>query len=322
MFVRICGSTRHRIGCAITVWLSSAIAPALAIMPVEQPVDALTALEELHSQDLAWTSPRMQAFMRQWLEVTEPDESPCAPAEVKLSPMTTVCEYTLDNQAGDAGASRLLLGMVGTDKSTARIVSAVSPRRLSDDTWKCRPAPLDTFVCLPVGEDDSLFARWDNWLPRTQSEWFARQAMDPEMRYLQSVLASGQAMPADMPALLAWKQWQGVAMNTVRIERLVLIGQLCRVLDPADAATITRRAHTELDQHTSPLTDRNLRRAKDWLKALRIGATQSARVSDATDEASCQRFAAPYGTLSKLLTWTDKPQEASPGVRASPRTLP
>lgn len=326
MFVCISGIARHRVGCAVSVWLSSAIAPALAIMPVEHPVDAMAALEELRSEDLAWTSPRMQAFMRQWLDVVELDESPCAPAEVKLSPMTTVCEYTPDDQTGAAGPSRLLLGIVGNDKNTARLVSVVSTRRLSDEAWKCQPAPLDTFVCVPLGgdsgEDDTLFARWDKWLPRTQSEWYARYAMDPEMRYIQSVLASGQPMPADLPGLLAWKKWQGVAMNTVRIERLVLVGQLCRVLEPSDAATIVRNAHAELDQDRRQLADQDRRRAKDWLRALRMGATQSARISDVTDEASCQRFAAPYGTLSKLLTWTDKPQEASPGVRASPRTLP
>ncbi|WP_139230473.1 MULTISPECIES: hypothetical protein [unclassified Pseudomonas] len=310
----------------MTLWLSGALAPAMALSPVEQPIDAMAALEDLRSEDLAWTSPKMRDFMALWFDVTELDEPPCAPADIKLSPITTVCEYKSGDQTDLSRPPRLLIGIVGKDANTARIVSVISERALSEASWKCRPSPLNTFVCTPVGgdsaEDDRLFTQWDKWLPRTESEWLVWHATDPEMRYIQSAVASGGTMPADVPRLLSWKRWQGEATNTVRIERLVMIGQLCRVLDQADADTITRNARVQLDYSRYALADQDRRRAKEWLKALRTGATQSARLSDVTDEASCQRFAASYGTLSKLLTWTDKPQEASPGVRASPRTLP
>lgn len=326
MFAGVPDIARRRAACVLTLWLSSALAPAMALTPVEQPIDPMAALEDFRSEDLAWTSRKMRDFMELWFDVTELDELPCAPADIKLSPITTICEYKPDNQADHSKPPRLLVGLVGKDANTARIVSVVSERALSEATWKCRPSQLNTFVCTPVGgdsaEDDRLFTQWGKWLPRTESEWFAWHATDPEMRYIQSAVASGGTMPADVQRLLSWKNWQGEATNAVRIERLVMIGQLCRVLDQADADTITRNAHAQLNYNRYALADQDKRRAKEWLKALRIGATQSARLSDATDEASCKRFAAPYGTLSKLLTWTDKPQEASPGVRASPRTFP
>lgn len=325
MFVCSSRVSQFRILCVAALWLSSALTPALALSPVEQPMNAIDALAELGPEDLAWASPRMRDYMRQWFDVAELDESPCAPADVKLAPITSVCEYKPANQSGYTGPPQLLLGIVGQDKNSARVGSVVSQRALSYP-WSCRPSQLGTFVCLSVGadsnENEQVFARWDKWLPRNETELLAWYAADPEMRYIQSVLASGKAMPADVPGLLAWKQWQGMAMNMVRMERLVLIGQICRVLNPDDAQTILRNASAELAQHRFQLTDQYRSRAKDWLKALRIGATQSARVSDVTDEASCQRFAEPYGTLSKLLTWTDKPQESAPGVRASPWTLP
>ncbi|OUM75907.1 hypothetical protein AUC60_02065 [Pseudomonas caspiana] len=326
MFAGVPGTARRRTACVLTLWLSGALAPAMALTPVEQPIDPMAALEDFRSEDLAWTSSKMRDFMELWFDVTELDEPPCGPADMKLSPITTVCEYKPDNQADQSKPPRLLVGIVGKDANTARIVSVVSERALNDASWKCRPSQPGTVVCTPVGGDsaeaDKLFTHWDKWLPRTESEWFAWYATDPEMRYIQSAVASGGTMPADIPRLLSWKKWQGEAMNTVRLERLVMIGQLCRVLDQADADTITRNAHAQLNYSRYALADQDKRRAKEWLRALRTGATQSARLSDATDEASCQRFAAPYGTLSKLLTWTDKPQEASPGVRASPRTLP
>ncbi|AHG43592.1 hypothetical protein N018_12555 [Pseudomonas syringae CC1557] len=326
MLAGVLSIAQHRAVCVLTLWLSGALAPAMALSPVEQPIDAMEALEDFRSADLAWTSPKMRDFMQVWFDVTELDEPPCGPADMKLSPITTVCEYKPDNQTDLSRPPRLLVGIVGKDANTARIVSVVSERALNDVSWNCRPSQLNTVVCTPVGgdsaEDDRLFTQWDKWLPRTESEWFAWHATDPEMRYIQSAVASGGTMPADVPRLLSWKNWQGEAMNTVRIERLVMIGQLCRVLDQADAETITRNARVQLSYSQFALADQDRRRAKEWLKALRIGATQSARLSDATDEASCKRFAAPYGTLSKLLTWTDKQQEASPGVRASPRTLP
>ncbi|WP_407315366.1 hypothetical protein [Pseudomonas sp. nanlin1] len=326
MFAGIPGIARRRTLAVLTLWLSGALAPAMALSPVDQPIDAMQALEDLRPKNLAWTSPEMRDFMQLWFNVGDLDEAPCAPADAKLSPITTVCEYKSGNQTDNAKPPRLLLGIVGKDPNTARVVSVVSERALRETSWKCRPSQPGTFVCTPVGgdsaEDERLFTQWDKWLPRTESEWFAWHATDPEMRYIQSTLASGGAMPADIPRLLAWKNWQGVAMNTVRLERLVMIGQLCRVLDQADADTIVRTASAQLNQSRFALADQDRRRAKEWLKALRMGATQSARLSDVTDEASCQRFAAPYGTLAKLLTWTDKPQEASPGVRASPWTLP
>lgn len=143
--------------------------------------------------------------------------------------------------------------------------------------------------------------------------------IDSEQRYIQSVFASGKTVPAEVMNLRSWKQWQDTATITIRIERLVLIGQACQVLNRDDGSTIIRNAYYELEGARFRLAEEYRVRAKDWLRALRIGATQSANLSDMTDDAPCKQFSVPYGMLSKLMTWTDRPQEITPGVVAGPR---
>lgn len=323
MFGGLSGIPGNRTVCMAALWLCSALAPVFALSPAYQPVDAVGALGDLTAEDLAFTSPKMREVMRQWLDVVKLDEAPCAPADIKLAPITIVCEYTPDYQFGYARLPALMLGIVGKSTEDARVASVVSDRALPFYQWTCRTSQKSVFICVPNGasrsEHDQMFAVWDNWLPRTETELLAWHRTDSEQRYVESVVASGKTVPADVMNLRAWKQWQDVAANTVRIERLVLIGQTCRVLGRDDGRTIIRNTHDELADARFRLAEDYRVRAKDWLKALRVGATQSASLSDMTDEASCKQFSAPYGMLAKLMTWTDRPQEIAPGVVAGPR---
>ena len=114
----------------------------------------------------------------------------------------------------------------------------------------------------------------------------------------------------------------GVAMQTVRMERLVAIGQLCRSLSGETAALIVERASEELHKAQQELDGEDRQWAKAYLEGLRVGAFQSARLSEAADEPSCRRFVEPGGILTKLMTWTDEPQQAALGILAIPRTVP
>ncbi|MDJ0275896.1 hypothetical protein QLH51_03650 [Sphingomonas sp. 2R-10] len=113
-----------------------------------------------------------------------------------------------------------------------------------------------------------------------------------------------------------------LAVPMVRMERLVAIGQLCRSLNEETAALIVERASAEVLEARRELGGGDLAWADTYLEALRAGAFRSARLSDVADDPSCRRFAEPGGTLTKLLTWTDEPQQVSPGIAASPRTTP
>lgn len=123
-------------------------------------------------------------------------------------------------------------------------------------------------------------------------------------------------------AAMQRKMFEGMAMRMVRIERLVAIGKLCQVLAEDDADLILAAARAEIDHEQSLMVDADQPWGATYLEGLRRGAFQSADLVDATDPAGCEAFSRPGGALTKILTWTGRPQESSPGVRVSPRTLP
>lgn len=317
------GPALNRTACIAALWLCSAQVPVLALTPAYQPVDAVEALGDLSAEDLTFRSPKMREFMRQWFDVVALDEAPCAPADIKLAPINIVCEFRPDYQFGYVRLPAIMVGIVGKSVEDARIASVVSDRTLPFYQWTCRTSYLGAYICMPNSasrsEHDQMFSLWDNWLPRTEAQMLAWHQIDSEQRYIQSVFASGKTVPAEVMNLRSWKQWQDTATITIRIERLVLIGQACQVLNRDDGSTIIRNAHYELEGARFRLAEEYRVRAKDWLRALRIGATQSANLSDMTDDAACKQFSVPYGMLSKLMTWTDRPQEITPGVVAGPR---
>lgn len=114
----------------------------------------------------------------------------------------------------------------------------------------------------------------------------------------------------------------GTAARMVRIQRLVSIGVLCQSLSEEDAELIFSNADEEITYAYGRLAEQHQAWASAYLEGVRMGALQSADLLDAVNEDACRRFAAPGGDLVKILTWTDRPQEISPGIRASPRTLP
>ena len=306
-------------GCLAMV-LAAAPIPALTTMPAGHPAEALAGFG---ADDLAWASPRLRAFLHDRFGISHLNEPLCAPAGRGLKIVDIICE----DQGGDvpdrAGPPRLLIGFAGRDEANARIVGAVSSKPIASDLWHCRPTRAELFVCIPRtidrAEEDRRFAAWTAWLPSTLDETARWMSNDRDMRYLQR---KPQPYSKADWSMLHRKIFEGTAMTTVRIERLVAIGRICGSLSEADATVILRNAQGKLDADRANLDESDRDRAAAHLRALRTGALQSASLSDVTDPASCQRFAAPYGTLAKLLTWTDRPQEAAPGILASPRTIP
>lgn len=107
----------------------------------------------------------------------------------------------------------------------------------------------------------------------------------------------------------------------VRIERLARIGVLCRQLSDDDAALIVANAGEDAAFYQSVLPAEQQAKFADYYDGLRQGALVSADPG-VPGPAECEAFARPGGTLIKLLTWTGRPQFISPGILASPRTLP
>lgn len=107
----------------------------------------------------------------------------------------------------------------------------------------------------------------------------------------------------------------------VRIERLTTIGVLCRLLTEEDTRLIIANARQEMEFGRSVLSDEQEADFAVFYDGLRYGALTAA-APDAPTPAECEAFARPGGTLIKLLTWTGRPQFISPGVLASPRTIP
>jgi|GEM_PF-419586 len=148
-------------------------------------------------------------------------------------------------------------------------------------------------------------------------DYGATQADEPTTEEIRRQLLAQPGMMKIMRDLFA-----GTAMQVVRLERLVGVGQLCRVLDQEDADEILRNGHAMLADSRRMIADEDAEWATTYLEGLRVGATQSADLLDVVDEDQCRKFAESGGALTRILTWTDKPQESSPGVRASPRTFP
>ncbi|WP_349970090.1 hypothetical protein [Pseudomonas caspiana] len=72
----------------------------------------------------------MREFMRQWFDVVALDETPCAPADIKLAPINIVCEFRPDYQFGYVRLPAIMVGIVGKSVEDARIASVVSDRTL------------------------------------------------------------------------------------------------------------------------------------------------------------------------------------------------
>ena len=107
----------------------------------------------------------------------------------------------------------------------------------------------------------------------------------------------------------------------VRIERLVVIGARCDLLTEEDGQLIIANARAEMEFDQSVLLEDQQRAFALYHEGLRQGALVAADPGlPRPDE--CEEFGKPGGALIKLLTWTGRRQFISPGVVASPRTIP
>ncbi|MBT2245815.1 hypothetical protein JQK15_20075 [Sphingobium sp. BHU LFT2] len=116
--------------------------------------------------------------------------------------------------------------------------------------------------------------------------------------------------------------FKAMAVQTVALERLATIGQLCRMVSDEDAQAIRRNAAGILEAHKNALHPEDQLWAGTYLEGMRIGATQSGILKEDRDEAGCGRFAQAGGALMRVMTWTDKPQYTKEGLLASPRMIP
>lgn len=116
--------------------------------------------------------------------------------------------------------------------------------------------------------------------------------------------------------------YKAQAVLSMRLQRLVTIGQMCRLLDDGHAGTIRAAATSDLEEAAFLVADEDKAMANAYLMGVEAGATRSADVLEAIDEVSCKRFAQPGGALTKIMTWTGEPQYTAAGTRASPRTIP
>jgi hypothetical protein len=107
----------------------------------------------------------------------------------------------------------------------------------------------------------------------------------------------------------------------VRIERLVVIGARCERLTEEDGQLIIANARADMAFSQSLLPEDQQAGFELYYEGLRQGALVAADPGlPRADE--CEDFARPGGTLVKLLTWTGRRQFISPGIVASPRTIP
>jgi hypothetical protein len=111
------------------------------------------------------------------------------------------------------------------------------------------------------------------------------------------------------------------AALSVRIERLVATGVLCKLLSEDDARLIVANGRQDMNAGRVLLLEEQKDAFEIYWEGLRDGA-QAASDHAPPEPAVCEAFSRPGGTLVKLLTWTDRPQFLDSGVRASPRTLP
>lgn len=137
-------------------------------------------------------------------------------------------------------------------------------------------------------------------------------------------------------ARAALREWMGVSPDyaklqydlvkaqaglAVRIERLVVIGARCSLLTEEDSQLIVANGRAEMEFGQSVLFEDQKADFAVYLEGLRYGAFVAADPG-LPEAAECEDFAKPGGTLVKLLTWTGRRQFISPGVLASPRTIP
>ena len=107
----------------------------------------------------------------------------------------------------------------------------------------------------------------------------------------------------------------------VRIERLVVIGARCELLSEEDGQLIIANARAEMEFGQSVLFEDQQADFALYYEGLRKGAFVAADPG-MPRPGECEDFARPGGTLVKLLTWTGRRQFISPGIVASPRTIP
>lgn len=107
----------------------------------------------------------------------------------------------------------------------------------------------------------------------------------------------------------------------VRIERLAVIGLRCELLSEEDAQLIIANARDEMEFGKSVLFEDQQADFALYHEGLRQGAFVAADPAMPRPD-ECEAFAQPGGTLVKLLTWTGRRQFISPGIVASPRTIP
>jgi len=153
-------------------------------------------------------------------------------------------------------------------------------------------APVAVAQTSPGGDEASARALMREWV-----------SVSPEHAKLQFDLVKAKA---------------GLA---VRIERLVVIGARCDLLTEEDGRLIIANARAEMEFDQSVLPEDQQRAFALYHEGLRQGALVAADPGlPRPDE--CEEFARPGGTLIKLLTWTGRRQFISPGIVASPRTIP
>ncbi|WP_266019545.1 hypothetical protein [Brucella intermedia] len=124
-----------------------------------------------------------------------------------------------------------------------------------------------------------------------------------------------------MSASLAQERFKGIARTDARIQRLVMIGQLCRKLTEEDAQAILANSRAELEAARAKLANDEQEWARIWQEGVFIGATQAADIPDAVYDAGCAHFARPDGPLTAIMTWSGKSQSGN-DARVPRRAIP
>ncbi|WP_374846773.1 hypothetical protein, partial [Brucella ciceri] len=75
-----------------------------------------------------------------------------------------------------------------------------------------------------------------------------------------------------MSASLAQERFKGIARTDARIQRLVMIGQLCRKLTEEDAQAILANSRAELEAARAKLANDEQEWARIWQEGVFIGA--------------------------------------------------
>lgn len=116
--------------------------------------------------------------------------------------------------------------------------------------------------------------------------------------------------------------YKGQAALSARLNQLVSIGVLCHLLGEEDARTIHAAATRDLEDAAYMLDDADRGFADAYRQGVVAGMARAADPMEQVNGEACARFAKPGGLLTKIMTWTGKPQYTAAGTRASPRTIP